>query len=420
MKKFVSMFVSLLILCSLLVSLPKINRVIASGTIYIRADGSVEGTDKIKRDGNVYTFIDNIVNQSVVVERDDIVVYGGGYILQGTGAYESRGIDISHRSNVKISNTRIRYFDDGIRLGKSSNKIVDNYLTNNSDGICLEGSSKNNIISGNNITNNWSGIRIRGSNNIISANSITNNKNYGIYFDYSSDNRVVGNNIKNNTCGIYFLTSSNNIVSNNNFINNTKYVKDAHSDAPWLIPPSVNIWDDGVEGNHWSDYEDRYPDATELGSSGIWDTPYVIYGNNQDNYPLMLYWIPSPTISIVSPENKMYPVNHVSLTFTLSEPTSWIGYSLDGQTIVTIAGNTTLNGLSDGSHSLIVYTKDAAGSTGASEIVCFSIKTKKAEPFLTWIVVEIAIVAAVGVALLVYFRKINKTTEVEKIPEVVK
>jgi parallel beta-helix repeat protein len=412
-KKFALRFVLLLILCSVLVSLPQINIVRASETIYIRADGSVEGTDKVQRNGNVYTFIDNIYD-SIVVERNDIVVDGAGYILQGTGVYESLGIDLSHRSDVTISNTRIRYFDDGIRLGKSSNKIVDNYLTNNSDGICLESSSKNNIISGNNITNNWSGIRIRGSNNIISANNITNNKNYGIYFDYSSNNSIVGNNIKNNTCGIYFYESSNNIVSHNNFINNTKHVKDAHSDAPWLIPPSVNIWDDSVEGNHWSDYEDRYPDATELDSSGIWDTPYIIYGNNQDNHPLMTYWIPSPTISIASPENKRYTVNHVSLTFTLSEPSSWIGYSLDGQTIVKIAGNTTLTGLSAGSHSLIVYTKDAAGNTEASEIICFSIKTQQSELSPTWIVATAVIIAVVGAALLVYFRKIRKTTEVEK------
>ena len=39
------------------------------GTIYIRADGSVEGTDKIQRDGNVYTFTGNY-DDSIVVERE--------------------------------------------------------------------------------------------------------------------------------------------------------------------------------------------------------------------------------------------------------------------------------------------------------------------------------------------------------------
>jgi hypothetical protein len=53
----------------------------SAGTIYIRADGSVEGTDKIQRDGDVYTFTDNIFG-SIIVERDNVVVDGAGYSLQ--------------------------------------------------------------------------------------------------------------------------------------------------------------------------------------------------------------------------------------------------------------------------------------------------------------------------------------------------
>ena len=103
-------------------------------------------------------------------------------------------------------------------------------------------------------------------------------------------------------------------------------------------------------------------------------------------------------------------MNDIPLTFTLSEPTLWIGYSLDGQMTVTIAGNVTLSTLSDGSHSLIVYAKDTAVNGGASEIIYFSVKTKKAEPFPTLIVAAI-IIAIVGTALLVYFAKIKRTTK---------
>jgi len=99
------------------------------------------------------------------------------------------------------------------------------------------------------------------------------------------------------------------------------------------------------------------------------------------------------------------------LSFTVDETTSWMGYSLDSQANVTNTGNTTLSGLSDGSHSLIVYAKDTAGNTGASEMVYFSIETQKAEPFPTWIVAPIVIIAVVGAALLVYFAKVKKTTE---------
>ncbi|HEX9261603.1 MAG TPA: hypothetical protein VF893_03660, partial [Candidatus Bathyarchaeia archaeon] len=52
---------------------------------------------------------------------------------------------------------------------------------------------------------------------------------------------------------------------------------------------STNVWDDGYPsgGNYWSDYQNRYADAKETDSSGIWNTPYVIDDKNQDRYPLV-------------------------------------------------------------------------------------------------------------------------------------
>ena len=118
-----------------------------------------------------------------------------------------------------------------------------------------------------------------------------------------------------------------------------------------------------------------------------------------------------PSISILSPENKTYDTADIPLNFTVSESVSWIGYSLNGQASVTITGNTTLTGLSDGSHNVTVYAKDTAGNTGTSETIYFTIKTQQSEPFpITWIVAAIVIIVVVGTALLVYFRKIKKTT----------
>jgi len=52
-----------------------------------------------------------------------------------------------------------------------------------------------------------------------------------------------------------------------------------------------------------------------------------------------------------------------------------MGYSLDGQLNVTITENTTLPGLPDGPHSLIVYANDTAGNMGSSDIVYFTVDT---------------------------------------------
>ncbi len=95
----------------------------------------------------------------------------------------------------------------------------------------------------------------------------------------------------------------------------------------------------------------------------------------------------------------------------MNKPTSWIGYSLDGQATVTITENTTLSGLSYGSHDLIVYANDTDGNTGTSETIYFTI-AQQSEPFPTTLLVStIVIIAIGGVALVVYFRKIKKTTE---------
>jgi len=90
---------------------------------------------------------------------------------------------------------------------------------------------------------------------------------------------------------------------------------------------------------------------------------------------------------------------------------------LDNQANVTITGDTTLSGLSEGSHSLIVYANDTVGNTGTSETIHFSINTQQ-EPspikfFLQktiWILAVVTI-AGFGVALLVYFTRVKKTTE---------
>ncbi len=82
------------------------------------------------------------------------------------------------------------------------------------------------------------------------------------------------------------------------------------------------------------------------------------------------------SIKILSPKDTIYATNSVPLTFTVNKATSWIGYSLDGQTNVTISGNITLTSLEEGAHYVVVYANDTCGNMGASCRVCFSVDTK--------------------------------------------
>ena len=77
------------------------------------------------------------------------------------------------------------------------------------------------------------------------------------------------------------------------------------------------------------------------------------------------------SLCVLSPENGTYIQDHVPLEFAVNETTSWIGYSLDGQANITIAGNTTMTDLTHGEHSVIVYANDTSGYMASSNEIKF-------------------------------------------------
>jgi hypothetical protein len=109
-----------------------------------------------------------------------------------------------------------------------------------------------------------------------------------------------------------------------------------------------------------------------------------------------------PHVFMSSPENKTYNNSNVTLTFSTSEPTSKITYSLDGQDNVTITGNITLSKVPNGCHNLTLYATDESGNVGYSETVYFRVEI----PFpTTMVIAPIASVAAVTISLIIYFKK---------------
>jgi parallel beta-helix repeat protein len=394
-----------------LAAAPIIRSAEANDIIHIRANGGIEGTVNIQRDGNVYTFTDNIY-APVAVEKDDVLIDGAGYSLQGTGI--GVGILLTGRTNVTVKNVEISDFFYGIYLNSSlnnnlsnnsiqgnfygihlaasinntivycnitengssgvwlrsssNNKIKENRITRNGQsGIWLSCSSDNNRVSDNVVEENDYGIRIDDySNNLLRNNDIINNvcnfavfgslltefiqdidesntvdgkpiyywinrqdetvpfdagyvalvncsgitvKNlnlsnngqglllvstaessitennimsniHGIYICGSTNNTVIGNNItKNLANGIYLYYSKNNIFFHNNFLSNSIQV--------YFVGKLSNSWNSESKGNYWSNYEEKYSNVAELDSLGIWNTPYILDENNQDNHPLV-------------------------------------------------------------------------------------------------------------------------------------
>jgi parallel beta-helix repeat protein len=108
----------------------------------IKSDGSVDPpTAPIHRDGDVYTLTDDIVGYSIIVQKDEVTIDGGGYTLKGYGSegnfslkgYESpTGILLLDQNGVTVRNMKISGFSYGIKVtGLFSHACTNNILENN-------------------------------------------------------------------------------------------------------------------------------------------------------------------------------------------------------------------------------------------------------------------------------------------------
>src|SRR3989304_5015482 len=252
-----------------------------SGTVTINADRTVDPADApIQRVGDTYTLTGDV--GGISVQRSNMILDGNGHTLPGiVSSIDSLG------NNVTIKNS------GGVYLKNVENVMVKNLIIKDCQiGIYLEQCS-NVTVSANTITGTYvsipemqatGGIYVwGGSSHIISGNHIANNLG-GIYLGYGTEhNIIVDNNITGNTLGgISIWESPNNTIYRNRFINNTIQAKDVAVNYSYWNTTSFNIWDNGSQGNYWSDYSGKDADG-----DGIGDTPYVIDENNKDHYPLM-------------------------------------------------------------------------------------------------------------------------------------
>ena len=223
MAKHRAAVILLVILFSGFVCLSEIRTGEAVETVYIRDDGSVEGTDKIQRDGDVYTLTGDI-SGGITVERNFTVIDGAGYTLQGDG----EGFGVSTKVGVRVQYLQIINFDRGI--------------------VAVA----NNTILGNNIVDCFTGINILGGSNItIKNNTFVSNTN-PVSIAYSGGGHV---------------------ITENSFI-------DGNFIIVWLSP------EPDVDRNYWSDYDGTDADGDGIGDTpyvygGDGESEYI------DEHPLM-------------------------------------------------------------------------------------------------------------------------------------
>jgi len=293
--------------------------------IYIMSTGVV-GTDKIEQIGELYKFTGNIT-ECIHVARDNIIIDGCGFTLEGDPTTYRHGIEMWYKHNVTIKNLTIKGFIHGVFIRLSSkiillsnnisvgsvreeqagiylhqsseSTIYGNRFSNNSQGILLYDSNRTNIF-GNEFVNNEGQIELRfssdntifqnnmsnstrsaillylSSNNSIYENNITNSYNSSGYgngiglFALSSNNTLSGNNITNNDYGIRLHFSNCNIISGNNIVNNREGVHLEYS------------YDNKFYSNNFIDNA-QHVNIPASGYANIWADGYPV-GNYWSNY----------------------------------------------------------------------------------------------------------------------------------------
>jgi len=258
----------------------------------------------VRNDITVYGYgieiIDIHTGPGVNITANDIVSYDGW----GIGIYAYAGGQ-TLATLYAVGNT-VRSYDinwgGGMYIAMNAPsvcKIMDNDISGNYDtrnaGIELDVHGA--TVSGNNIASFYFGLEAwNGIGSYVTRNSISDSK-YGLYFYYRwEQSQVTENDIFENDFGVYISDSSENVLYHNNIVDN----------AVQAIDLSLNVWDNGYEGNYWSDY-----DGADDNGDGIGDTPYMIDADSIDNYPLITPWQPWYSSEYVKSDYKIASFNVV-------------------------------------------------------------------------------------------------------------
>jgi parallel beta-helix repeat protein len=359
--------------------------IVSKNTINGNANGiTCQGNDVVTENnlsGNTGTAIDlsggssRLEDNIVTNNYGGIIVAGSGSVLRNNdmqnnslnfilNGFDANDVDTSNRVDGKPiyywinQHDRVVPEDAGtVILIDCSNITAQNlYLERNEYGMSLSGTT-NSKINNNVIIGNYNGISLLSSNeNTISNNNITKNKLNGVSC-YDVQNNVFSQNVVNeNWLGMLITDSTNNTIVRNNFGHNggfgvqltgdqknnllyhNNFVDNEVGNGLQVSMPGGSIlanntanpdsWDDGKEGNYWSDYKTRYPNATQIDSSGIGNTPYFINENNIDRYPLLQPIDVSASLHLPSPSSSASasptPMNTTVSASPVPELQPWI------------------------------------------------------------------------------------------------
>jgi parallel beta-helix repeat protein len=296
---------------------------------YIRSNGEVDPpTAPIQRTGNLYTMTDDLLNCSIQIEKDNVMIDGNGFSLGlpsdvGTGlaglSYGKTGdalVEISNRKNVVAINVTSSNYFTGISVKNSSGVIIlGNNFSNGRLGIYVYESTNCSII-GNKLTNNSNtGLFTAFSSFLnITFNTLSKNLNHGAQIVEVAYSNITRNDITSNYLGSspgigLDLTGANhnNTIFGNNLIDND--IGLSYTGNPGLSKNNT------VYNNYWNNYNEQIHGYAADRLSGIDQSPLSqpITGRfNPSDFPLPAFestdepqeekaqtFLPSPLVIIL-------------------------------------------------------------------------------------------------------------------------
>ncbi len=231
--------------------------------ITIENNGKVKPeTSFIHRNGNVYTLTSNLTEKyAIVVQCSNIVFDGAGHTLydefsESIMGYQNVGLKLENVNNVTIRDLTLSGF------GYTQIEI------DNCSGCSF--------------------LRVNASINLLQ----------GELTDFSQCNLAIGmidsgSNLINKCNLSLYMRNSSAKVFENNILKTPKYFYSNVS------------WDNGSIGNYWIDYFVRYPNASEIGNTGMGNTPYLMDPYNIDHHPLA---VPFDTLHESQPQQEQSPI----------------------------------------------------------------------------------------------------------------
>ncbi len=225
--------------------------------------------------GSSTTTIDGGGTAAVVTVVADAVFIKGFSISNGL-----LGIFLDHSYNSSLLENKVTGIRDFYAVYASHSdycRIEKNLVGPNLGAGILVTNSLNFEVSGNYVHGNEGyGLNANASmGGLVRQNDVSNNSYDGIGLGEGCQNCTIAmNNVSDNQLyGLWIDSdSTGNLIYGNNIVRNGKQA------SVYL----ANHWDNGFEGNFWSDYS-----GVDADHDGIGDVPLTIADNNTDNKPLM-------------------------------------------------------------------------------------------------------------------------------------